>query len=141
LDYHKQAILIFRRVGERIAEGRAFNFLGRVYYELEQKEKAFESYQKAWRILREVGDRWYEGGTVNNVGVLYFKQGRYEVALACFLLAKNIFDELQNPLNDETQTWIEQIHKELGEQFTTLLATVEPQAQKIVDQALHDRLQ
>ena len=40
------------------------------------------------------------------------------------------------------QSWIEKIHQELGdEQFTALLATVEPQAQQIVDHALREELE
>lgn len=141
-DYYEQALHILREVGERRAEGRAFHNLGQLYIELRQKKQALESCQKALLIFREIGDRWGEGETVYNVGALYFLQGRDDVALACFLYARAIFDELHNPLLTETQNWIEAIHKELGdEQFPVLLSTVEPQAQQIVDQALREGLE
>ena len=69
--------------------------------------------------------------------MLYLEQHRNDIALAFILVAKNILHELEHPLLRETQKNIETLHRSIGdEQFTTLLATVEPQAQQIVDQAL-----
>lgn len=137
LDQYEQALFIFRRVGERRKEGKVLNNLGQVYFQLEQNEKALECYCESWRILRGIGDRWWESVTVYNVGILHFKEMHYDVALACFLLAKRAFDELHHPLREETRNWIEKIHKSIGdEQFTPLLAAIEPQAQQIVVEAL-----
>ncbi len=88
-----------------------------------------------------MGDRSGEGITLWNIGAFYFDQGRYNVALACFLLARNIFEEVQSPNRDEIQGWIDDLNQKVGEaQFVTLLSQVEPQAQQIVEQTLHEGL-
>ena len=73
--------------------------------------------------------------------MLYFEQGHYDVALAFFLSARDIFEEVQSPNRDGVQSWIDGMRGEIGkEQFTTLLAQVEPQASQIVERALHEGL-
>ncbi len=75
------------------------------------------------------------------MGALYFEQGHYDVALASFLLARGIFGEVQSPNRDSVQSWIDDLREEIGEeQFTTLLAQVEPQALQIVERALQEGL-
>jgi hypothetical protein len=65
----------------------------------------------------------------------------YDVALASLLLARDIFEEVQSPNRDAVQNWIDSLREEAGEeQFTTLLAQVEPQASQIVERALHEGL-
>lgn len=76
---------------------------------------------------------------LNNLGALYYRRQLYKIALAFFLLAMNIFEEVQSPSHDGVQRWIDSLHKELGEaQFATLLSQVEPQAHQIVEQALRE---
>lgn len=76
-----------------------------------------------------------------NIGTLYFEQDIYNTALACLLLAKDIFKEAQSPRRDGIQQWINDLQEEVGEdQFTALLSQVEPQARQIVEQALREGL-
>jgi hypothetical protein len=78
------------------------------------------------------------GEAIFEIGILFYKQEHYDVALSSFLLAENIFIELQNPRHDEAQIWREKTRKELGdEKYSALLASVVSQAQQIVDQALN----
>jgi len=112
-----------------------------VYNALGKKQEALSYYEQALAIRREVGDRGGEGETLWNIGALYFEQSHYDVALASFLLARDIFDEVQSPNRDSVQSWIDGLREEIGEeQFTTLLAQVEPQALQIVERALHEGL-
>jgi hypothetical protein len=56
-------------------------------------------------------------------------------------LYRKILEKIQHPFYDETQNQIEALHKLLGnEQFTALLAQLEPQAQQIADHALGERM-
>ncbi|HLX57075.1 MAG TPA: tetratricopeptide repeat protein [Ktedonobacteraceae bacterium] len=137
LEYYEQALRIYREVGDRSGEGTTLNNLGGVYDALGQKQQALEYYEQALLIRREVGDRSGEGTTLWNIGAYYFDQSRYDVALASFLLARDIFEEVQSPNHDEVQGWIDDLRKKVGEeQFRALLARVEPRAQQLVEQAL-----
>ena len=142
LDYYEQALQIRREIGDRGGEGRTLNGLGLVYSALGEVTKAYGYYKSSLEIRREIGDRGGEGISLFNIGKLYFKQNRYEAALASFVLAKNIFNEIQNSNYHSTLKWIDLLHEKMGdEQFSALLVTVEPQAQQIVDQALLNGLQ
>ena len=139
LKYHEQALRIIREVGDRRGEGVTLNNLGGVYDDLGKKEEVLKYYDEALHIRREVEDRRGEGNTLWNLGAFYFNQGRYDVALACFLLARGIYEEVLSPNRDKVQNWIDDLHKRVGDkQFATLLAHVEPQAHQIVEQALHE---
>jgi len=88
-----------------------------------------------------VGNRGDEGITLHNVGTLYFEQNHYDVALAFFLSAKGIYEEVQSPHRDSAQSWIDRLREKIGEeQFATLLAQVEPRASQIVERALREGL-
>jgi tetratricopeptide (TPR) repeat protein len=118
-----------------------YNNLGLVYDALGQKQEALRYYQQALAISREVGDRAGEGTTLWNIGALYFEQGRNDAALACFLRARNIYEEVLSPNREGVQRWIERLRKKAGEEeFAALLAKVEPQASLIVEQALREGL-
>ena len=64
---------------------------------------------------------------------------QYDVALACFLLARNIFDEVQSPNRSVPQRSIEACARRMGETaFAALLIQVELQARHMVEQALRE---
>ncbi len=141
LSYYEQALAISREVGDRTGEGVTLNNLGLVYDDLGNKQKALSYYEQALAIRREVGDRTGEGVTLHNVGTLYFERNHYDVALAFFLSARKILEEVQSPHRDDEQSWIDGLRRKIGEeQFTTLLAQVEPQALQIVERALQEGL-
>jgi tetratricopeptide (TPR) repeat protein len=138
LQYLEQALSIRRGVDRR-AEGRTLKNLGTVHEMLGHKLQAMEYYKEALSIAREVEDHEGEGKVLRNLGKLYLDQQRYEVALATLLLARNILNEAQSSYCDESQRGIETVRTTVGkESFTVLLARVEPQAQRIVEQALNE---
>jgi tetratricopeptide (TPR) repeat protein len=115
------------------------NELGAVYDDLGQKQEALRYYQQALAIRTEVGDRAGEGTTLWNIGLLYFERDRNDVALACFLLARDIYEEVLSPNREGVQRWIDDLREEAGEEeFAALLAKVEPQASSIVEQTLRE---
>ncbi len=141
IGYYERALEIDKKGKNRQGEGATLNNLGGVYNALGKRQEALSYFEQALAIRREVGDRGGEGTTLWNIGALYFEQGHYDVALAFLLLARGIFEEVQSPHRDGVQSWIDGLHKEVGEeQFTTLLAQVEPQALQIVERALREGL-
>ncbi|HEV2583038.1 MAG TPA: tetratricopeptide repeat protein, partial [Ktedonobacteraceae bacterium] len=139
LGYYEQALAIYREVGDRGGEGATLNNLGEFNRTSGQKQEALGYYEQALAIRREVGDRGGEGITLHNIGTIYREQENYDKALACFLLARGIFEELQSPHRDDEQGWIDGLRKKVGEeQYSALLAQVEPRAREIVEQALRE---
>jgi len=84
-----------------------------------------------------VKDSWGEAQTLLNIGLLFQQMQRCDVALAAFLLAYTIFEDIQSPYRDKVQRQIGVLHEELGEpQFAQLRAQVEPEALFILEQGL-----
>jgi tetratricopeptide (TPR) repeat protein len=142
LEYYEQALRIWREVGDRAGEGTTLNSLGAVYDALGQKSKALEYYEQALQISKEVGAHAGEGITLHNIGIIFSGQRRDEVALACILLAKTLFEQVQSSayVDNEVQ-WINDFRRRMGEkQYASLLAQVEPRAEQIVAEALQKGL-
>jgi tetratricopeptide (TPR) repeat protein len=134
---YQAALNIHRDVGNLEGEGTALNALGLVYNNLGHKEQAREYYKQALKIRREISDRKGESITLRNLGVIYFVQICYDVALTALLVARFIFEEIQSPIREFTQSMIDTLHEKVGdEQFTIIFAQVEPKASQIVEQAL-----
>jgi tetratricopeptide (TPR) repeat protein len=115
--------------------------LGAVYDALGQKQNALRYYQQALAIRREVGNRGGEGTTLWNIGALYFQQSRNDAALACFLLARDIYLEVLSPNRERVQKWIDDLQERVGEsEFVTLSERVEPHAALLVEKTLHEEM-
>ena len=98
-----------------------------------------KDFEEALHIDKRVENPRGEGWILHNIGLLYFNWRRFDVALASFLLAKGIFQELGSPNVFEIDHDLGNLHEQVGEeQFTTLLAQVEPEADQIVEQALRE---
>ena len=123
---YEQALAIRREVRDREGEGTTLNSLGSIYTELGKREESWKCHEQALMISREVGDRDGEGMALWCMSMFYFEQGADDIGLACLLLAKGIFVEIQRPERAEIQQWLDAIHEKMGEeQFDTLLVRVE----------------
>ncbi len=141
---HEEALKIYedhRSRETRRGESWTLYNLGEVCSALGQKPQAFNYYQKALPISREVGDREGEAKILHDVGILYYGESCYNIALACFMLARDISKSRQSPSTADEKRWIDILHAEVGEeQYKALLAWVEPRTQEIVEQALREGL-
>jgi len=138
----EEALRISRVVGNSRGEAACLKYLGEVCRLLGRKTDARGYFRQALAIQRRIADSLEESSTLYYVGKFYYEQRQYDVALSCFILDIRFLNEVQHPYREEAQIWIEKIQNELGdEQFTALLAAVEPQAQQIVDQTLSNGLQ
>ncbi len=82
-------------------------------------------------------DSWGEARTLLNIGLLFKQRQQHYIALAAFLLAYHIFEDIQSPYRDKAQRQVDALHEELGEQhFAQLRAHVEPEALSILEQGL-----
>jgi tetratricopeptide (TPR) repeat protein len=142
ISLYEQALSILRETGDRRGEARALSHLGWIYSRLDQQDWAKKYSLKGLSILREVEDHWGEAEVLHQVGLLYYEQTSHDVALSFFLLAARFFKEAKGSYMREIEQSIDILREKIGEeQFTALLATVEPQAQQIVDKILRNGLQ
>ncbi len=71
--------------------------------------------------------------------MLYFEQEHYDVALACSLLARNRFEEVQALKRHVVEKQIDFLRTTVGKKrFDALNARVEPDALRIVERILHE---
>lgn len=139
LNYLQLALAIRRDI-DRKGEGRTFRNVGTVYEVMGHAETALDYYRQALAIAREVEDQEGQGKTMRNLGKLYLDLQRYETALAFLVLARDILHTVDSTYYQESLRGIETLRKTVGdEQFTALIANVEPHAQHIVEQVLGEK--
>jgi len=101
-DYTGSEILIFEAISklEKVDEKvrvkkfanlyQCYNYLGLIYMELEEFDKAIIYNNTALDFLTKVKDkRWYREGSLNNLGLTYQKKREYDKAIESFELAVN----------------------------------------------------
>ena len=137
-EYLEQSLVIRREKGYRAGEGKTLRNLGSVYKALDQIKQAQKCYQDSLNIFRGLGDREEEGATLYEIGMLYFEQEFYDNALAYFLLARNRFEEVQTPHQDVIEKQLGILRIKMGKKrFDASLASIKPDALRIVEQVLH----
>jgi len=124
-------------VEDRELERMILSNLGLVYYKSGNKQQALSCYKQAVHTAREVGDGGGEGGALWVIGELYFNR-HPDVALACFLLAREIFERAQSPDRDKVQRRIDNLFKRAGKKRFAALLVVEMRASQIVEQVLKE---
>ncbi|MGB6014319.1 MAG: tetratricopeptide repeat protein, partial [Nodosilinea sp.] len=98
IDFHEQALDIFREIGDRGGEGAALGSLGNAYDGLGYYRQAITFHERSLAIARELGDRRGEGGSLGNLGVVYYSLGDYRQAITFYeqhlAIAREIGDRL-----------------------------------------------
>jgi len=97
IEFHEQALVISKEIGDRRGEGNHLGNLGLAYSHLGQVEKAIEYYQKALVISKEIGDRRGEGADLGNLGNAYSHLGQVEKAIEYYEQALLIGKEIKDP--------------------------------------------
>jgi tetratricopeptide (TPR) repeat protein len=81
LQSWQQALIVYREIKNRQAEGRALGTLGIAYIQLGDYTKAIEYQQQSLAIAREIKDRESEGMALGNLGSAYMNLGDYTKAI------------------------------------------------------------
>ncbi|MDD2836518.1 MAG: tetratricopeptide repeat protein, partial [Methanothrix sp.] len=71
IDYHKQSLKAFRKIGKKQGEGAGLGNLGLAYAALGDSRKAIEYYEQALVIAKEIGDKRNEGAWLGDLGIAY----------------------------------------------------------------------
>ncbi|MEG5233159.1 tetratricopeptide repeat protein [Microcoleus sp. AT9b-C3] len=77
----EEALKLFRAVGDRSGEANTLTWLGGIYSELGEQQKALEYYSQSLPLFRATGDRGGEATTLNNIGLVYSDLGEKQKAL------------------------------------------------------------
>ncbi|MGG6242687.1 tetratricopeptide repeat protein [Nodosilinea sp. AN01ver1] len=94
LELLNQAIVLWRKVGDRRGEAISLSDLGLVYRNLSRYAEALEAYHQALDIQREIGDRYNEATALNNMGSIYYRLGDYPKALELYQESLNIREDI-----------------------------------------------
>ena len=100
IEFHEQALNIFRKLNNRRGEAGTLNVLGVAYKNLGQFKESIEFHQQASEIFRELNDHAGEAGTLNLMGAAYRGLGQFERSVALHKQALEIFRELDNNIGE-----------------------------------------
>ncbi|MEG4488067.1 tetratricopeptide repeat protein, partial [Microcoleus sp. D2_18a_B4] len=82
LQYWKQALTIYREIGDRQGEANSLGSLGLAYQSLGQFHRAIAFHEQSLEIKREIGDRQGEANSLGNLGIAYRSLGQFHRAIA-----------------------------------------------------------
>ncbi|MCF6168105.1 tetratricopeptide repeat protein [Lutibacter sp.] len=85
-----EAITIFKKLGKDLNLYQCYNYLGLIYYNLKEFNRAIYYHNKALEYLKNVKNkRLYKEGSLSNLGLVYQKLKDYEKAIESFEEALN----------------------------------------------------
>ncbi|NEU74237.1 tetratricopeptide repeat protein [Hassallia byssoidea VB512170] len=88
---YSQALLIWRKIGDRNSEATTLLSIGTLYYTLSQNQKALEYYNQALVIRRELKDRFGEAVMLSSLAGAYSNLGDKQKALQYYNQAVSLF--------------------------------------------------
>jgi CHAT domain-containing protein/Tfp pilus assembly protein PilF len=77
----EEALKLYRAVGNRSQEATTLNYIGRIYEELGEKQKALDYYNQSLPLSRGTSNPSQEAITLNNIGAVYDNWGEKQKAL------------------------------------------------------------
>jgi CHAT domain-containing protein/Tfp pilus assembly protein PilF len=88
---YSQALLIWRKIGDRNSEATTLLGIGTIYFTLSQNQKALEYYNQALVIRRELKDRFGEAVMLSSLAGAYSNLGEKQKALQYYKQAVSLF--------------------------------------------------
>ena len=90
LDNYRNALELYREVGQKINISKALNNIGIVYKAQLNYPKALDYFKQALQIQHEIGEQ-NEAVTLTNIGVIYFETKDYPNAISYYQQAEKHF--------------------------------------------------
>ena len=136
LRYYATALEILKDVDDRKGQGWVLNNLGNVSFARTNLSEALTYFKQALEISKTGADCGGEGQKLYNIGKLYSNL-RPHVALACFLLAREVFKNGMHLRYEEVEKSITSLHKQVGnEKFKAWQTMTLEQARKLIEKFL-----
>ncbi|MFO0141354.1 MAG: tetratricopeptide repeat protein [Aphanizomenon sp.] len=98
----QEALSLYRVMNDKKNEANTLVWIGRVYSDLGEKQKALDYYNQALPIYRSVGDSSGEAGTLNNIGFVYSDLGEKQKALDYYNQALPLIRAVGDPSGEAT---------------------------------------
>jgi CHAT domain-containing protein/Flp pilus assembly protein TadD len=117
----EEALPLWKKLGEKYWEGYLCTFLGRVYDDLGENQKALDYLNQALPLTRLVGDKRGEAATLNNISKIYSDSGEKRKALEVANQALPLLREIGDKRGEAIiLTGIGKEHDDLGEKQEAL---------------------
>ncbi len=100
----EQALVIFKKYGEKQAISAVTNNLGIIYMQLGDYPKSITYYEQALAIAREIGDKKGEGADYGNLGNAYLQMGDYRKAINNYEQALSLASQVGDKSGKEIDT-------------------------------------
>ena len=84
VDYHRQALEIYRELEDAGNEASSLNSLGLTYYHMGSYGKAMECFEDSLGLLEDRDLPWSLSDVLNSMGMTLRKMGRSEESLECY---------------------------------------------------------
>jgi tetratricopeptide (TPR) repeat protein len=114
LERLRQALRIFREIGDRHGEGYTLIKIGETFARMHRPQDALENFEQALITRRELGDRWGEAETLQSRGRVLYDNGEYETAVESWHHALVIFDELDDPRAEDVRALLTSTRRTFG---------------------------
>jgi CHAT domain-containing protein/Tfp pilus assembly protein PilF len=115
------ALKLLREAGDRRGEAATLTWLGVIYSELGEKQKALEYYSQSLPLSRATGDRRGEAAILNNIGQVYSDLGEKQKALEYYSQSLPLLRATGDRSGEAvTLNNIGNVYSELGEQQKAL---------------------
>jgi tetratricopeptide (TPR) repeat protein len=142
-ECYDKALVFRREVGDRAGEGKTLNYIGQFYAGQGQHIQALPHFKQSFNIHRELNHAKRQGEVLFNLALSYSHLSHHEQAVASLLLAEKNFVQAQQAGSD-VQNRLEQVEKArvdfqqqiTAAQWSQLLASVEPNCTKIVEELM-----
>lgn len=102
LACYREALALYKQLGETKEEATALNNLGFASFSLGEPQPAEESYRRALAIRRAIGDRAGVAQALNNLAVLFRSLGEIDEALKAYGEAREILATLDDRRQEAT---------------------------------------
>jgi tetratricopeptide (TPR) repeat protein len=100
LESYRQALDLFRAVGDRLGEANTLKAIGDVQRFKDENEAALESYRQALDLFRAVGSRLGEANTLQAIGDVQQFKKENEAALESYRQALDLFRAVGDRLGE-----------------------------------------
>lgn len=116
IEKHKEALSLYRVLGDRLGESQTLTNLGTVYNYLGEQRIALDYFAQALPLTQAIGDRATQATILNNLGRVYHEMGETQTALKSLIQALLVFREVGNRTGEAiTLSNIGAIYDRLGE--------------------------
>ncbi|MEG5176120.1 CHAT domain-containing tetratricopeptide repeat protein [Microcoleus sp. B3-D7] len=117
----EEALKLYREAGDHSGEVNTLTWLGVIYSELGEKQKALEYYSQLLPLSRAVGDRGGEAAILTSIGVIYSELGEKQKALEYYSQSLPLSRAVGNRGGEAAiLTRIGLVYSELGEKQKAL---------------------